>query len=433
VKRRSGSCNFLGARGAIVCLLAVPWLPGCVETDSGRDVAGGGDAQARAEQSLYAEVAHALQSGIEPIAGAGGPDDGGGDGSDPMGGGTTGGSADDGAGGSDGAGTDPNPDPSAGDGNGDGGTAASCFGACGTQVGDCWCDDACGSNGDCCADYDAACPGPAGDGGDGTPPDTGTSCAGACGDVSPDGCWCDDECGVNGDCCDDYAQQCGAAVGLGPVSDLALAPPTQDASLSCLASWTGAGAVGGAATGVLVGEALSKSCEAGGVIVGVFTAGTGFAAATVCLAGDVTQADAALGGIVFGVLGAVRGLIAGIQECDDEQMQQAEQALGQVLESRSTTDRVFVAPISAGKSDAGTCNPCPPEPDEQPEPDRVDCVPPSIPHGECASHHVHVYAWKTEQNPQDCVCRYKADETYLCYDPVADPGFAANAIWERCL
>jgi hypothetical protein len=164
----------------------------------------------------------------------------------------------------------------------------------------------------------------------------------------------------------------------------------------------------------------------------VLTGGTGFAAATVCLAGDVTQADAAIGAVVGGVYGALQGLVTGLSECSSEQMQQADDALGLILESRGTTDRVFVAPISAGKSASGTCNPCPPEPDEPPEPDRVDCVPPSTPHGECTSHHVHVYAWKTEQNPSDCVCRYKADETYLCYDPVADPGFAANEIWDRC-
>ena len=30
------------------------------------------------------------------------------------------------------------------------------------------------------------------------------SCAGSCGDKSPDGCWCDSKCTSHGDCCADY-------------------------------------------------------------------------------------------------------------------------------------------------------------------------------------------------------------------------------------
>src|SRR5690606_23921559 len=127
-----------------------------------------------------------------------------------------------------------------------------------------------------------------------------------------------------------------------------------------------------------------------------------------------------------------KGLVDGVQNCSGEQLEQAEQALGLVLEKRGATDRVFVAPVAAGQNaGTGTCNPCPEPDEEQPEPDRVDCVPPSTPHGECTSHHVHLYAWKIEQNPADCVCRYKADETYLCYEP--GTAFANDPIWERCL
>jgi hypothetical protein len=412
--------------------LIAPCLTACVEDDPDRDAVI--PPQDRAEQSLYAEVALALRDGSEPIPAGGG---------DPMDGATTGMDGGGGETGGDPTAGDPM-DPTAGDpmdpmdpsaGGG------SCFGVCGEQAGDCWCDDTCTTNGDCCADFAAACPsgGDGGGGGDGAADGggpTSTSCVGACGDISVDGCWCDADCVVNGDCCDDYASECaGAAMDAGRqrgLDELVAGIEGKDASLACLASWTIGGGVGGVATGALVGEAVSKSCAAGGVIIGVLTGGTGFAAATVCLAGDVTQADAAIGAVVGGVYGALQGLVTGLSECSSEQMQQADDALGLILESRGTTDRVFVAPISAGKSASGTCNPCPPEPDEPPEPDRVDCVPPSTPHGECTSHHVHVYAWKTEQNPSDCVCRYKADETYLCYDPVADPGFAANEIWDRC-
>lgn len=34
------------------------------------------------------------------------------------------------------------------------------------------------------------------------------SCEGACGDKSPGGCWCDDECADWGDCCLDYEEVC---------------------------------------------------------------------------------------------------------------------------------------------------------------------------------------------------------------------------------
>jgi hypothetical protein len=439
----------LGARsawvGATLTIVAMG-LQGCADEGGREGVAL--PPTARAEAELYAEIAHSLQGGLEPVADSAGEADAGTGGDagagDEGAGADTAGPADDGSpadSGDGGAGD-------AADGAGDG-AGGSCFGACGQQVGDCWCDDACTANGDCCSDHASACPGASSDGGDaegdggaetgggagdeGAGDDgAGASCAGFCGDVSGDGCWCDAECATNGDCCADYFEVCGGAIVEGFAPGLSITPPTQDLSLSCVASWTGSSAVKFAATGVLVGEAISKTCEAGGVIVGLSTAGAGFAAATVCLAGDVSNADAALGALVFGIFGAVKGLIDGVQECSGEQLEQAEEALGLVLEKRGGTDRVFVAPVAAGQNAAtGTCNPCPDPDEEQPEPDRVDCVPPSIPHGECTSHHVHVYAWKIEQNPSDCVCRYKADETYLCYEPGTP--FANDPIWERCL
>jgi len=36
----------------------------------------------------------------------------------------------------------------------------------------------------------------------------GGSCVGHCGDMSPDGCWCDSQCAQYGDCCADKAQVC---------------------------------------------------------------------------------------------------------------------------------------------------------------------------------------------------------------------------------
>ncbi len=108
---------------------------------------------------------------------------------------------------------------------------ASCEGACGGQSdAGCWCDDFCFGNGDCCddvcdfcgADYPADCGLPyCGDGVcnngetcEDCPGDCGecpvASCEGACGGQSDAGCWCDDFCFGNGDCCDDVCDFCGA-------------------------------------------------------------------------------------------------------------------------------------------------------------------------------------------------------------------------------
>jgi hypothetical protein len=97
---------------------------------------------------------------------------------------------------------------------GDSGTTASCAGSCGGAApdGSCYCDAECGSNGDCCSDYAVQC----GDGGSGGDDDGGGddngaagSCAAGCGGVGSDGsCYCDAQCSGNGDCCSDYDQYC---------------------------------------------------------------------------------------------------------------------------------------------------------------------------------------------------------------------------------
>jgi len=65
----------------------------------------------------------------------------------------------------------------------------------------CWCDAACQSNGDCCANVVAVCGGAV---------DPATSCSTAeCGDIGGD-CWCDASCVDNFDCCADACAVCGA-------------------------------------------------------------------------------------------------------------------------------------------------------------------------------------------------------------------------------
>jgi hypothetical protein len=96
------------------------------------------------------------------------------------------------------------------DSGGDSGAGASCAGSCGGAAADesCYCDAECGSNGDCCSDYAEQCGG-GGDGGGGDDGGGAGSCAGGCGDVGSDGaCYCDAQCSSNGDCCGDYDQYC---------------------------------------------------------------------------------------------------------------------------------------------------------------------------------------------------------------------------------
>lgn len=81
----------------------------------------------------------------------------------------------------------------------------SCVGQCnGGSDGDCFCDDQCEANGDCCDDYQTVC------GEDEPPPPAGGSCVGKCGGPS-NGCHCDALCMETGDCCEDYVTTCDGA------------------------------------------------------------------------------------------------------------------------------------------------------------------------------------------------------------------------------
>lgn len=89
--------------------------------------------------------------------------------------------------------------------------AASCEGFCGGQAPDgCWCDQACVANGDCCEDACEACD-------IGCPPDP-DSCEGHCDDQAPGGCYCDDACQDFGDCCEDVCDACDIGCPLDPDS-----------------------------------------------------------------------------------------------------------------------------------------------------------------------------------------------------------------------
>lgn len=76
-----------------------------------------------------------------------------------------------------------------------------CVGHCDGEVAalGCWCDAACVSSGDCCADACETCGYCGGTG----------ACTGSCGGQSPQGCWCDSFCVANGDCCADACATCG--------------------------------------------------------------------------------------------------------------------------------------------------------------------------------------------------------------------------------
>jgi hypothetical protein len=95
---------------------------------------------------------------------------------------------------------DPNPDP------GTGGSCAGYCGGAGSQGESCYCDSECTANGDCCSDFASVCDGGGGDSGGG-----GSSCSGHCGSEEPtaDGCYCDVACVDNSDCCADYGAVCG--------------------------------------------------------------------------------------------------------------------------------------------------------------------------------------------------------------------------------
>ena len=86
-------------------------------------------------------------------------------------------------------------------------------GACGDESPDgCFCDDVCAEEGDCCEDFVDACPdiaeqsGLGGGGGD----DSAFSCEDSCGgEAAGGGCFCDEVCAEFGDCCGDKVAQCG--------------------------------------------------------------------------------------------------------------------------------------------------------------------------------------------------------------------------------
>ncbi|TVQ56518.1 MAG: hypothetical protein EA377_02100 [Phycisphaerales bacterium] len=92
----------------------------------------------------------------------------------------------------------------------------SCAGSCGGQSPfGCWCDEDCEANDDCCDDVCDECPGldlcdP------GIDPYT---CEGFCGEMAPGGCWCDDWCEFFDDCCDDVCDECDDAVFCDPGID----------------------------------------------------------------------------------------------------------------------------------------------------------------------------------------------------------------------
>ncbi|MGH1342486.1 MAG: hypothetical protein ACRBN8_13080 [Nannocystales bacterium] len=90
---------------------------------------------------------------------------------------------------------------------------------------------------------------------------------------------------------------------------------------SCVFSATASSA----AAGVVAAEIITKSCTAGGVVVGIATSPSGagavggFGVAAVCGATDLSQVDAVVGGVV----GAVGGLVGGVTFCDGGVVDQA--------------------------------------------------------------------------------------------------------------
>ncbi len=97
----------------------------------------------------------------------------------------------------------------AGAGNAGNAVAGTCTGKCGstTGTGGCFCDAQCAQFGDCCADYNTACPGAAGAGNAGAAGNG--SCAGKCGSTTDaGGCFCDTQCAQFSDCCADYKTAC---------------------------------------------------------------------------------------------------------------------------------------------------------------------------------------------------------------------------------
>jgi len=77
----------------------------------------------------------------------------------------------------------------------------SCQGHCGGNAGNCWCDNDCEIFGDCCNDACQKC-------NLNCPPDP-FSCHGSCLGQAPGGCWCDSICTIPPyDCCADVCNEC---------------------------------------------------------------------------------------------------------------------------------------------------------------------------------------------------------------------------------
>lgn len=201
------------------------------------------------------------------------------------------------------------------DGAGDGGAVATCAGLCGGagSDGSCYCDGACTGNGDCCADYAQQCGGGGGDGGGAA------TCNGYCGGLGSDGaCYCDDACEQNGDCCDDFAAWCAVGAQLEPEAlDLAAAPRVQQASEACwgiitdpvdlerigtVASVSGI-AVGSSCVAVVVVPATAGAVPSGGITVGA----AALACSTAALAGGATGALAELASQKMGTIAQCSG------------------------------------------------------------------------------------------------------------------------------
>ncbi len=304
------------------------------------------------------------------------------------------------------------------DGGGDGGDGGdgggeSCSGfACndGTCIDASW---KCDQENDCAGGEDEAnCPADGGDGGGGETCGGFTCNDGTCIDID----WVCDELV---DCQGGEDEASCVSDGDGVSIDPTFIPQrdTQAVTASCLATWT----VAGATTGSLAAKAATSGCVGGGLAVGFFSGGTGFAAAGVCFAGNASNADAIAGG----VFGALSGLTGGLVFCEGGALDLATQAFSKLVETQSV-------PLYKVETKTKTCDPCA-VPQGAPEPARVDCVPPSKPHHPCKSHHWHVYSWQVNQNPETCECHNNKREEVLCYDPVGDPDIASDPLWNVCL
>ena len=85
-------------------------------------------------------------------------------------------------------------------------------GLCGTCSSSCCCDELCAEHGDCCLNFEDACPAEASStrtvvAPEDEGPAAAESCEGRCGSCLEE-CCCESDCEVFGDCCGDYAEHC---------------------------------------------------------------------------------------------------------------------------------------------------------------------------------------------------------------------------------